>query len=190
MKVAAVVAHPDDELMCAGTLARFATEGHDTTIVVCCNSYDDGRDEEAARCAEILGAVLDYDVRHDDALLFDRSAVAELEILDADLYITHRVTDTNQSHITVAQIMRAVARKNQATIWLLDQALPGGIDTQAPRPNLYVNTSDYIDTVRDAVGCYRGYDEWCALEDRARYYGSLLGVARAEAFHIEKSIWL
>ena len=68
MRVLAVGAHPDDlEILCGGTLARFAQEGHE--VVMCHASRGDRgsfvhtseeisgiRSEEARRAAEICGA--------------------------------------------------------------------------------------------------------------------------------------
>ena len=68
MNILCVAAHPDDtELLCAGTLARYAKDGHQVTIAI----FTDGsigdavvkpdvlsvtREKEARNAAELIGA--------------------------------------------------------------------------------------------------------------------------------------
>lgn len=74
MHVVCMVAHPDDEGMCGGTLAKYAQRGHKVTIVIATHGerghFDKNpeelkkiRTEEAKKSAKVLGAdvvFLDY----------------------------------------------------------------------------------------------------------------------------------
>ena len=70
LRVLAAGAHPDDiEICCAGTLARYAEEGHKTFISITCRgnagTLDESAEEivkirakEAKKAADIIGAEL------------------------------------------------------------------------------------------------------------------------------------
>ncbi len=212
MRVVAVVAHADDELTCAGTLRKFVEQGHDVGLII---AYDSDinrtgrplgqtktRRAEAKACAETLGVAAYLLMRQsEDALRWDQVHVGALETmaLPADLLITHRQTDTNQTHATLAQIVRTVARKNNASIWTMDLALPGGWDACA-RPNLLVDITAQAQTKATAIDCYGsqlkrypGMKE--AIQHRDAFYGWALDqenrhVQQAEGFTIEKAVWL
>ena len=55
MNVVALLAHPDDELMCAGTLAKFVDDDADVTIVT---AFSDHRSPELHQSAKTLGVRL------------------------------------------------------------------------------------------------------------------------------------
>ena len=204
MNVTAIVAHCDDELMCAGTLARFAAEGHSVTIQIVCESeilYE--RDQESWAASEALGSVGRYSYAFpDDDLRLDRLWVhrGDQFSYESDLVISHRPDDTNQSHSLIGQIMRAACRKNNKTLWQLDQSIPGGWDATSPRPNHLVNITSTWSKKMDAVNCYKSqldrYPQWwSAIEARDRHYGWMLDqgnneITHAEGFIVEKSVWL
>ncbi len=106
MKVLAIGAHPDDlEILCGGTLARYAREGAEVTMCSVANgnrgSFVHSREEiaairarEAAASAELLGAryvtlgVGDTELNAADET--QRLAVTELiRSVDPDVVITH-----------------------------------------------------------------------------------------------------
>jgi LmbE family N-acetylglucosaminyl deacetylase len=196
MNVLAVVAHPDDELMAAGTLARLVDAGHDVTVCICFD-YEQ-RADEAAIATKIIGAnpLLVLSPDEDDYRLSIGTVTAADQLLnDVDLLITHRMTDTNQSHHELARVMRAACRRNDCSVWTMDQAMPGGLDPTAPRPNHYVDISTQRHTKRRAVEAYASqtarYPGWLeAIEARDSLYGWQIGVEAAEGFIIEKSLWL
>lgn len=204
MIVTAVMAHPDDELMCAGTLARFAAEGHHVNIYWLFDSEEGAatRFGEALASADVLGAApMLLTDRHEDDYRVDRDAVDEADLwASSDIVISHRPDDTNQSHSKLAQVMRAACRKNRCTLWQMDQSIPGGWDSTSPRPNHLVNITATWSKKMDAVLCYKSQLEryprwWTAIETRDRHYGWMLDqgnndVTHAEGFIVEKSVWL
>src|SRR5690606_17534289 len=84
MNILCVAAHPDDtELLCAGTLARYAQDGHSVTIAI----FTDGsigdavvkpevlrvtREKEARNAAALIGANLIWSGVTDELVFADR----------------------------------------------------------------------------------------------------------------------
>jgi len=197
MKVTAVLAHPDDELMCAGTLAKFAQLGADTTLVT---MFMDERRDEWGKCAHTLGYKADsplFDTRSEDTFVWSRAEVVAFENsfprhLNSDLFITHRDTDDNTSHGHIARLVRTVARKNNSSVYLIDQSLPGGISPE-PAPNLFVDISRYTQMKLQAIKCYESQLERypgldLAIMHRDGLYGWQTGVEAAEGFTLYRGI--
>src|SRR4051794_2428517 len=122
MRVLAVAAHPDDlEILCGGTLARFAAEGHQ--VVMCSASYGNRgsfehssteiteiRLREARRAAEIAGAehvTLGFTDGEIDASERDqRTAVVDLvRESRPDLILTHSQGDYMSDHNEVSKLV-------------------------------------------------------------------------------------
>lgn len=122
MRVLAVGAHPDDlEILCGGTLARFAREGHD---VVMCNATLGNRGsfehtsaeiarirlQEARQAAEIAGAdhvtlgFSDADVNASDRAQI-RAVVDLVREIRPDLIITHSPGDYMADHNEVSKLV-------------------------------------------------------------------------------------
>ncbi len=124
MRVLAVGAHPDDlEILCGGTLARFAREGHE---VVMCNATTGNRGsfvhtseeigrirlEEARRAAAVIGAehvtlgISDCEVNAADPE--QKRLVVDL-VRDArpDLIITHYPNDYMGDHDEISKLVFA-----------------------------------------------------------------------------------
>lgn len=188
MRVTAVLAHPDDELMCAGTLARFS----DTTLVTL---FVDYRLPEWRASADALKCTpLPFTLDEDD-FAWTRATVSALEpkLPATDLWITHRADDANTSHGHIGRVVRTLARKNRASVWEIDQSLPGGIAPTAP--NLFVNITAQQDAKRTAVAAYvsqldryPGMDQ--AIVHRDRLYGWEIGTEAAEGFTVHKAVIL
>lgn len=210
MNITALVAHPDDELMCAGTLARFVAAGHDVRLVVGFFS-DFGPDGEKQglieeRTGELevasktLGVELVAVLEADEAsFVWSQPWVQRFERIvraaPPDLLISHRVGDANTSHAHLGRVARTLVRKNRCGLWELDQALPGGFEPDVPGPNLIVDIDATIETKRDAVAAYGsqlarypGMGE--AIEARDRMYGWMVGATWAEAFRAVKTVVL
>lgn len=121
MRVLAVGAHPDDiEILCAGTLARYATEGHAVTI---CIATDGGaghlhipppelariREGEARQAALLVGAEFIWLGYHDEYLTDDMET--RLKFVDAirqarpDLILTHAPEDYHPDHRKVQRLV-------------------------------------------------------------------------------------
>ena len=199
MNVTALLAHPDDELMCAGTLAKFVDAGDTVTLIT---AFSDQRRHELHQCAEILGVQLIELQDSQKTFAWNQDAVKHYEPIVAqtrpDHLISHRVADNNTSHVPLAQVMRTVARKNGVTLWEIDAALPGGIETNAPANNLLVDITKQSTRKYRAVDAYQSvlkqYPGWRdAMTNRDCLNGYLLHMNAefhyAEAFRIHKSVW-
>lgn len=199
MRIAALLAHADDELMCAGTLARFVAEGHDVRLVIGFNSDGDHdtRSCELDASVEAIGCRLVARMLSDeDDFCWSRRWVQEFESYTGtpDLLISHRCEDDNTSHGHFGRIARTIARKNRMQLWEIDQTIPGGLTAHA-QPNLFVNVSDYYDQKLGAINAYRSQlDRYPglagALFERSRMYGWSIGVGHAEGFTVAKAVWL
>ncbi len=121
MNILAVGAHPDDiEINCAGTLARFAEQGHPVTIAVfTCGDMGDleappdqlaaTRKREAEASASQIGARLLWPGVTDE-LVFpneeQRSIMIDLlREADPDVIITHSPNDYHPDHCYVSQLV-------------------------------------------------------------------------------------
>lgn len=121
MNILAIAAHPDDiELNCAGTLARYAADGHSITMAVFTSgNMGDVRippDELAAirkREAEASAAILNARLLWPgvtDELVFPNETQRTLMIdllreADPDLIITHCPNDYHPDHRYVSQLV-------------------------------------------------------------------------------------
>ncbi len=124
MRVLAVGAHPDDlEILCAGTLAKYAAGGHSVTMAVATNG-DLGstnlstvetaalREKEARAAAGLIGAELIW-MGYPDAFLFSsegvrRDCIDLLRRSRPDVVVTHDPNDYHADHRTVAQLLMDV----------------------------------------------------------------------------------
>ena len=125
MNILAIGAHPDDiEESCAGTLAKYAKQGHKVFTATTTNGNIGSatlpmeeiakiRKEEARRAAALIGAeyiCLDYD---DEMYFEDRAArVAMIDLIrycQADVILTHNPRDYNPDHELTSKIVNDVA---------------------------------------------------------------------------------
>ncbi len=204
MKVTALLAHPDDELMCAGTLARFVNRGHEVRLVTAFFSDygPDGTKQglraerlgELDACSDVLGVKLVAECIPDESdFVWSQPWVQRFEPLIGapDLLICHRAEDANTSHGHLARVAATLARKNRMSVWEVDQVMPGGIVGVAP--NLFVDITGQVETKALAVKCYRsqlarypGLAE--AYAHRDALYGWQTGVTAAEGFTVARAV--
>ena len=121
MIVLAIGAHPDDvELLCAGTLARYAEEGHKVVISHLCNG-DKGsskissseiakiRREEAIQSASIIGATSIWGGFSDGEIVIDlysrKKVVDIIRQANPDVIITHFPGDYHSDHINTSKLV-------------------------------------------------------------------------------------
>ena len=191
MRVLAVGAHPDDlEILCGGTLVRFAREGHD---VVMCNatlgnrgSFEHSSDaiaeirlEEARRAARLAGAehtTLGFTDGEVDASSRDqRTAVVDLvRDVRPDLILTHSPHDYMSDHNEVSRLVFDCSF--HATLPLLETAKPHH-DTVTPiyymdtvmgigfQPTEYVDVSGVIDTKVAMLEAHQSQVTWLRDHD-------------------------
>jgi LmbE family N-acetylglucosaminyl deacetylase len=207
-RVLVVIAHPDDELMCYGTLAKLIASGSEIRVLL---SMSPGkiRGEEFLASMDILGLTSNHwRIMHHDQDLFswNRETIQpydrEFLSFNPDLVIGHRVQDTQQHHSHLANIMRTICRRNQTDLWEIEQAFPGGIDPDAYAPNTFVDVTDFWHLKEQCVSVYASqsskYANWIqALSDRGRAWGWQTNIEYdrkqhtpyIEAFRAVKQFW-
>ena len=185
MRVLAVGAHPDDlELLCAGTMAKYADQGHEVFMAHLCRGEMGGkkvdpdelaqtRDGEAENAAELIGAQAMGPIAGD----LDLYPTKEMRIRVVDLIrqarpdviFTHSPNDYMPDHIITSQLVFDAAFT--ATLDLYKTRLPAHepivpifyIDTMAGigfEPTDYVDITDYIETKKKMFLCHKSQIEW------------------------------
>lgn len=195
MNILAVGAHPDDvETMCAGTLAKYAAQGHKVYIATATNGNIGSahhtmeeiaaiRKQEAANSAAIIGAeyiCLDYD----DEMFYETKEVrlAFINLVrhcKADVIFTHNPKDYNPDHELTSKIITDIAvmipiahLKTEEepynvipSIWYFEPAGSMGFV-----PTDYVDITDYYETKMKMLSCMESQKAWMA-DNYAQYAG-------------------
>jgi len=121
MNIVCIAAHPDDtELLCAGTLIRYAQAGHQVTIAVFTNgNMGDAviepsvlgatREKEARAAASLMGAKFIWAGVTDEHVFPNQEQrhimIDILREADPDVIITHSPTDYHPDHRYVSQLV-------------------------------------------------------------------------------------
>ncbi|HET7559618.1 MAG TPA: PIG-L family deacetylase [Limnochordia bacterium] len=193
MRILAVGAHPDDiEILCAGTLARYAAAGHEVIMAHLCNG-DCGhyeippaelaaiRAQEAQAAAAILGAELltlpkvgDGDLLADD--MPTRQAVADLiRRSRPDLIITHDPDDYMPDHRAASKLIFDASFLATLPAWPQHPAPHHNVvppvyfmDTLAGvgfLPEEYVDISETFQLKRRMLECHQSQLTWLKEHD-------------------------
>ena len=187
MNILAVGAHPDDiEINCAGTLAKYAAQGHKVFICTATNGNIGSatlpkdeigaiRKKEAAKSASIIGAeyiCLDYD----DEFLYDDISV-RIKFINMvrhckpDVILTHNPHDYNPDHertsriINDIQVMIPIAKIETEeppcdkfpAVYYFEPAKGMGF-----LPTDYVDITDYFETKTKMFLCHESQKQWMA----------------------------
>lgn len=200
MKIIVFSPHPDDaEVLMGGTIAQYTRSGHDVKIVlVTVPSQRERRIEESKKAAAILGAqltVLDVDPYQ---MVFSRKLVESfdqiVEDFPPDAIYTSWLGDSHQDHVVVSQAAIASARYNRCSVYMYEQALPGGLSPLAFRAQAFVDISETIDLKVKSVLAHESQvqnftEQWIeGIKGRAAYMGFRISVKYAEAFEVVKHI--
>ena len=136
MKVLAIGAHPDDvEILCAGTMAKFAKQGHGVFICHVCdgnkgsNVYSSEelakmRRNESLESAKLIGAASIYAGMSDGEVVLDlASRIKIIDVLrqaDPDLIITNGPNDYHADHINVSKLVFEATYLANLKLWKTD----------------------------------------------------------------------
>lgn len=204
MNILSVVAHPDDtEILCAGTLIRYAREGHQVTMAV----FTDGsmgdaviappelrkmREEETRAAAAVIGAKLIWGGVMDEHVFPDREQrkimIDILREADPDIIFTHSPNDYHPDHRYVQQLVfDAYFQKGLPHV--PGQSLPacrfahaqlyfmdnlGGIEFL---PTEYVDITEVFETKKEMLACHKSQVK--AMQQLA--HTNLLGMMEVQA---------
>lgn len=186
MNILCIVAHPDDtEILCAGTLIRYAKEGQKVTIAV----FTDGsmgdaviapaklgkiREVETRAAAAVIGAKVIWGGVMDEHVFPDREQrhimIDILREADPDIIFTHSPNDYHPDHRYVGQLVfDAYFQKGLPHI--PGQSLPacrfgqsqlyfmdnlGGIGFL---PTEYVDITEVFETKKEMLACHKSQFE-------------------------------
>lgn len=203
MRVLAVGAHPDDvEILCAGTLARYAREGHDVTIA-CVTDGAAGhaeippatlrgiRRDEATAAAGVIGAEVLFGALPDELVFDDEKG--RLVVVDVirrarpDVILTHFPGDYHPDHRAVSEMVFAASfvasLPNVATgvphhplvppLFFMDTLAGVGF-----LPEDYVDVTDTFEVKQRMLECHRTQLDWLADHDGIDVLGLVETVAR------------
>jgi len=213
LNILALSPHADDvEIAMGGTIAKYANDGHNVTILTAILPKEniDGkvdhfmsknRMEEQEKAAKILGANLeilnldpyDFCFNRKYIKLFDKKILG----YEPDVIFSCWEHDTHQDHKNLANILFAITRKNNISINMYEVMLPGGLNTYSFNPQYFVNISSFIDIKREAIKSYKSVFEkknnnyskyFESIVGRAKFRGEVIGVDYAEAFVVAKKI--
>lgn len=121
MKILSIAAHPDDiEILCAGTLIRYAGTGHEVTmavftsgnmgdLVIPPDKLERIREQETRNAAAIIGAKVIWGGVMDEHVFPNqeqrRLMIDILREADPDVIITHAPNDYHPDHRYVSQLV-------------------------------------------------------------------------------------
>jgi LmbE family N-acetylglucosaminyl deacetylase len=178
MRVVAVVAHPDDEVLgVGGTLARHAQDGAEVTALVLADGatsrYAERMQDELQVAGQKSALHLGLreirfanlpDQRLDALPLIEVTRVVDavLDELRPDVVYTHFAGDVNLDHAVVARATWTACRPyaRPGVRELLAFETPSSTEWGWPglgdrfSPNVFVDVSDTIDTKLVAMACY------------------------------------
>ena len=185
MRVLAVGAHPDDlEILCAGSLAKYAVQGHHVTMAVSTNGevgsatlskseIAEIRKGEAQASADVIGAELIW-MGYPDEFLFSNEQT-RLDFLNMvrkarpDVILTHAPSDYHPDHRTTGEILWDI--RVMTTV--------PNIKTQEPpcekipeiyyydtiagiefTPQYYVDISETFEIKKKMLACHKSQAPW------------------------------
>ena len=185
MRVLAVGAHPDDlEILCAGSLAKYAKRGDHVTMVVVTNGevgsptlgkkeIANVRYQEACASAAVIGADFIW-MDYPDEFLFstDQSRLKFLDMIRQarpDVILTHAPTDYHPDHRAAGQIIWDI--RVMTTVPNIETPHPpcdkipdiyyydtlAGIDFI---PQYYVDVSETFGIKKKMLACHKSQSIW------------------------------
>ncbi len=200
MKILAFGAHPDDiEIGVGGVLRKYVEKGEEVlSVIVTIPNNKEIRWKEAEKAANILGVellILDLDPND---IIFSREIVKKFDYLvndfRPDIVFTHWNHDSHQDHVGVSNSVIAATRKNECSLYMYEQTVPGGIVPYGFRTQMFVDVSDVIDKKIESTLAHKSQvrenvKQWVdGIKGRALYRGRQINVECAEAFEVVRDI--
>ena len=209
----------DEILGAGATLARHVDQGDQVHACVLAEGatsrYQDDMVNELVECGKQAGDVIGFtslrfeqlpDQRLDTLPLIEVTQLIEdlVDTVRPEVVYTHFPWDVNTDHAVVARCtwtacrpyrfpfvrMLAAFETPSSTEW----AVPG--EQHRFEPQRYVDVSGTLSRKLEAMRCYRSElrdyphpRSLRALEERAAYWGSIVGVPAAEPFLVLRELW-
>jgi LmbE family N-acetylglucosaminyl deacetylase len=202
LKVVCVGAHPDDpESGCAGTLAQYASQGHEVTIIYLTRgergikdkSNDEAaaiRSREAEAACKLIGAKPLFAGQIDGSTEFTHTTVDTLLQLvgsaQPDILYAHWPIDTHMDHQVASMCAICACRALPRRPRLFFFEVNTGSQSQGFFPNTYVDITAVTEKKRAALLAHSSQDGagiWKQHHEPVAYFrGREAGVRMAEAF--------
>lgn len=192
MNILCVAAHPDDtEILCAGTLSRYAKQGHRVTIAVFTNgNMGDAvvkpeilgamREQEARAAAAVIGADLIWPGIMDEHVFPNQEhrhiMIDILRKADPDIIFTHAPNDYHPDHRYVSQLVFD-SYFQKGLPFIPNQSLPACRFGQAQiyymdtlcgigfTPTEYVDITEEFNTKKTMLACHKS--QFVAMQELA-----------------------
>lgn len=191
MNVLAVGAHPDDlEILCGGTLARYAREGHRVVMAHVCNGNKghhhippdelaETRDGEAVASSSVIGAEhVNIDIDDLDAYVEREQVLKCVDLIrssEPDVIITHSPDDYMPDHSVSARLVFdasfvATLPHVKTKHGHFDRVTPVYyMDTLAGvnfKPSEYVDITDTFEAKEKMLSCHKSQLDWLREHDK------------------------
>lgn len=207
MRILAVGAHPDDlEILCAGTLARYARAGHKVIMCVATDGTAGHmvikppelariREQEARTAAELIEAEFIWLGFPDELIFNDRETrltfVEAIRQAKPDLIITHAPDDYHPDHRVVSSLVFDTSFI--ASLPNIETGQPAHpvvpplyyMDTLAGKgfhPTEYVDIGPTIDIKRQMLACHQSQLKWLKDHDNIDVIEFMEVTARTRGF--------
>lgn len=203
MRVLAVGAHPDDiEILCGGTLARYASRG-DEVFICCATDGSAGhmlippdelkviREREATAAAKVIGAQIKFLEEQDELLFHDRPTrlkfVDMIRWADPQVILTHTPDDYHPDHRVCSDLVFAASFVSSLPNIMTEHAAQKGIaalfyfDTLAGvrfEPDAYVDVTEAYETKLKMLACHESQVKWLKDHDNIDVSVFMEGVAK------------
>lgn len=201
VKIVVAGGHPDDpETGCGGTIAWFASLGHEVTILYLTTGeagipgtgHEEAaaiREKEAREASGLLGAKPVFFRQIDGDTYINQDSYQKmhlfLEGLDPGLIFTQWPVDTHRDHRAASLLIYDTWLAMKKKIPLYYYEVMTGIQTQAFNPTDYVDITDFAGLKKEASYAHKSQkpEEWYREhEEMSLFRGKEAGCRHAEAF--------
>jgi LmbE family N-acetylglucosaminyl deacetylase len=205
MRIAAVMAHPDDaEIWCGGTLALHAARGDSVSICILSYDHNSPRGKEALQGGRRLGCNTHLLGLTDTAIRDTDEAVNKLlDVLFAirpEIIITHWFDDAHPDHeatfrIVTRTVLRSTLHANQQDLEVIPRLFCcdtyNSLGLHGPFvPNRLVDVGSVWTTKTEAIQAHGSQflsNYIPMIEAQCRLHGEKVGVRFCEGFHFVPS---
>jgi LmbE family N-acetylglucosaminyl deacetylase len=133
-----------------------------------------------------------------DDITFSRKLVGIIDKLvsdfSPDVVYTHWNHDSHQDHVAISNATFAATRKNNCSLYMYEQQVPGGVVPYGFTAQMFVDISDFIDIKIESCLAHNSQlnennNEYIEiLKGRAKYRGFQCNKLYAEAFEVVRDV--